>query len=142
MLMRGSFQTREVALARMVMPRSRSRSLESSARSATRWFSRNEPDCCSKRSTRVVLPWSTWAIMAILRSCIGPMGRVFGAENQNEPRGARRSRPLYSHFPPGSNRRNATKQRVKHLKLDSVPRVCLILHAGRTFHALLITHYE
>src|SRR4029078_5142052 len=25
------------------------------------------PDCCSRRSTRVVLPWSTWAMMATLR---------------------------------------------------------------------------
>jgi hypothetical protein len=25
------------------------------------------PDCCSNLSTRVVLPWSTWAIMAIFR---------------------------------------------------------------------------
>src|ERR1700731_3724866 len=116
MLMRVSFQTSEVALARMVMPRSRSRSLESNARSATRWFSRNEPDCCSRRSTRVVLPWSTWAIMAILRRFMGLAdswglwGRVFGAENQNEPRGARRSGPLYSHFPPGSNRRGAPRR--------------------------------
>ncbi len=36
MLMRRSFHTTEVALARIVMPRSRSRSLESSTRSATR----------------------------------------------------------------------------------------------------------
>ena len=52
------------------MPRSRSRSLESIARSATRWFSRKEPDCCSSRSTRVVLPWSTWAMIATLRNDI------------------------------------------------------------------------
>ncbi len=68
MLMRVSFHTTEVALARMVMPRSRSRSLESITRSATRWFSRKAPDCCSSRSTSVVLPWSTWAMMAMLRS--------------------------------------------------------------------------
>lgn len=40
-------------------PRSRSRSLESIARSATCWFSRNAPDCFSNSSTSVVLPWST-----------------------------------------------------------------------------------
>src|SRR5262245_49425640 len=68
MLMRTSFQWIEVALARIVMPRSRSRSFESSARSATRWFSRKAPDCCSRRSTSVVLPWSTWAMIATLRS--------------------------------------------------------------------------
>ena len=67
MLMRMSFHCTEAALARMVMPRSRSRSLESIARSATFWFSRNVPDCCSRRSTSVVLPWSTWAMMATLR---------------------------------------------------------------------------
>ena len=46
----------EVTLARMVMPRSRSRSLESMARSATRWFSRKAPDWASRRSISVVLP--------------------------------------------------------------------------------------
>ena len=35
-----------------------------------RWFSRKEPDCCSSRSTSVVLPWSTWAMMAMLRRFI------------------------------------------------------------------------
>ena len=58
-------------LARMVMPRSRSRSLESMARSATFWLSRKAPDCFSSRSTRVVLPWSTWAMMAMLRRFMG-----------------------------------------------------------------------
>src|SRR5262249_8695654 len=66
-LVRVPCHVSEVTLARMVMPRSRSRSLESSARSATRWFSRNAPDCCSSRSTSVVLPWSTWAMIATLR---------------------------------------------------------------------------
>ena len=86
MLMRVSCQRIEVTLARMVMPRSRSRSLESIARSATRWFSRKAPDCCSSRSTRVVLPWSTWAMIATLRkhtaeSGAGPAepGRVAAA---------------------------------------------------------------
>ena len=32
-----------------------------------RWLSRKVPDCCSSWSTRVVLPWSTWAMMAMLR---------------------------------------------------------------------------
>src|SRR6478609_2662069 len=68
--MRVSFHTTEAALARMVIPRSRSRSLESIARSTTRWFSRYAPDCCSSRSTRVVLPWSTCAMMATLRRSI------------------------------------------------------------------------
>jgi len=54
-------------LARMVMPRSFSRSLLSMTRSATCWLSRKVPDCRSNWSTRVVLPWSTWAMMAMLR---------------------------------------------------------------------------
>ena len=36
-------------------------------RSATSWFSRNEPDCQSIASTSVVFPWSTCATIATLR---------------------------------------------------------------------------
>src|SRR5262249_19326941 len=51
------------------MPFSRSRSIESSTRSATSWLARKAPDCQSMASTSVVLPWSTWATMAtFLRS--------------------------------------------------------------------------
>ena len=70
MLTRVPFQTTEVALARMVIPRSRSRSFESMARSATCWLSRNVPLCFSRQSTRVVLPWSTCAMIATLRMSI------------------------------------------------------------------------
>ena len=49
------------------MPFSRSRSLESMARSSTCWWSPNEPVCHSMASTSVVLPWSTWATIAMLR---------------------------------------------------------------------------
>ena len=31
------------------------------------WLRSSEPDCSSNLSTKVVLPWSTWAMMAILR---------------------------------------------------------------------------
>src|SRR3990167_8333718 len=55
-----------VFLARMVMPRSFSRSLESMTRSPSSLRPR-VPDCCSSLSTSVVLPWSTCAMMAILR---------------------------------------------------------------------------
>src|SRR3954454_7544807 len=65
-----------VFLARIVMPFSRSRSIESMTRSATSWFSRNAPDCQSIASTSVVFPWSTWAMMATLRRssrrCMAP----------------------------------------------------------------------
>src|SRR5262245_7694420 len=57
----------DVHLARMVMPRSRSRSLLSIACASTFWFSRKAPDCLSRASTRVVLPWSTCAMIAMLR---------------------------------------------------------------------------
>src|SRR5215210_2715682 len=56
-----------VFLARIVIPFSRSRSIESSTRSLTSWFSRNAPDCQSIASTSVVLPWSTCATIATLR---------------------------------------------------------------------------
>ena len=42
--MRLPFHSTEVALARIVIPLSRSRSLLSKARSAIVWFSRNAPD--------------------------------------------------------------------------------------------------
>ncbi len=51
----------------IVMPLSRSRSPESITRSATASLARNIPLCRSSWSTKVVFPWSTWAIMATLR---------------------------------------------------------------------------
>src|SRR5689334_17923912 len=57
----------DVFLARMVMPRSRSSAFESMTRSATCWFSRKIWLCFSIASTSVVLPWSTWATMAMFR---------------------------------------------------------------------------
>ena len=54
-------------LDRMVMPRSFSISPESMMRSLTCWFSRKVPDWRRSWSTRVVLPWSTWAMIAMLR---------------------------------------------------------------------------
>src|SRR6266581_360195 len=56
-----------VFLARMVMPRSRSSSLESITRSTTASLARKMPLCLSMASTSVVLPWSTCALMAMLR---------------------------------------------------------------------------
>src|ERR1035437_9472537 len=56
-----------VILARMVMPRSRSRSLESMTRSTCSSWAPKMPLWLSMASTRVVLPWSTWAMMAMLR---------------------------------------------------------------------------
>src|SRR5256885_2778782 len=56
-----------VFLAMIVMPFSRSRSIESMIRSGTDSFARKRPDCQSMASTRVVLPWSTWAMIAMFR---------------------------------------------------------------------------
>src|SRR5271155_541882 len=57
----------DVFLARIVMPFSRSRSIESSTRVLTSWPTRKAPDCHSIASTSVVLPWSTCATIATLR---------------------------------------------------------------------------
>ena len=54
-----------VFLARMVMPFSRSRSPESMTRSVSSSWAVNEPVWRSILSTSVVLPWSTWAMMAM-----------------------------------------------------------------------------
>ena len=66
----------EVFLARMVMPFSRSRSVESMTRSSTSWLARNAPVCQSMASTSVVLPWSTWAMIAALRSGAADMKQL------------------------------------------------------------------
>ena len=55
-LKRILFQTTEVAFANIVIPRSRSRSLLSKARSTVASFSLKAPDCFSNSSTNVVFP--------------------------------------------------------------------------------------
>ena len=74
------------------MPFSRSRSMESMTRSFTSWFSRKAPDCQSMASTRVVLPWSTWATMATLRMSLR-VGMAFvtpgSKEGRDQARGPR-----------------------------------------------------
>jgi hypothetical protein len=56
-----------VFFARMVIPRSRSSAFESITRSTTASLARNVPLWRSMASTSVVLPWSTCAMMAMLR---------------------------------------------------------------------------
>src|SRR5207342_576216 len=79
-----------VFFARMVMPFSRSRSPESMARSSTCWCSPKAPACQSILSTRVVLPWSTWATMATLRMSarvfMGMRNSLSGFRGWFEPR--------------------------------------------------------
>ncbi len=68
MLMRVPFQVMAVNFERIVMPRSRSRSFESIAQSAMTSPARNCPAWRRKPSTSVVLPWSTCAMIAMLRT--------------------------------------------------------------------------
>src|SRR5437868_11134022 len=84
MLMILSFQWTDVFFALMVMPFSFSKSMESMARSSTRSLARKTPPSFRSLSTSVVLPWSTWAIMAILRMLwfIGGRGRLLEKEVQ------------------------------------------------------------
>src|ERR1700722_2257935 len=84
MLMRVPPYSMAQFLARMVMPRSRSMSSESMTRSPTFSCAAKVPDCFRRQSTRVVLPWSTCAMIAILR-----MGRFI---SQGTKKGAQGSR--------------------------------------------------
>ena len=63
----GALQPMAVFLARIVMPRSFSISPLSMTRSSRSPRSSSVPDWRRSLSTRVVLPWSTWATMATLR---------------------------------------------------------------------------
>ena len=67
MLMWVPLHVTAVFFAMIVMPFSRSRSIESMIRSGTDSFARNRPDCHSIASTSVVFPWSTWAMIAMFR---------------------------------------------------------------------------
>ena len=53
------------------MPRSRSSGFESITHSWPGADALKAPACLRRASTRVVLPWSTWAMMATLRSGMG-----------------------------------------------------------------------
>src|SRR5262249_29567173 len=107
MLMRVPPYSMAQFLARIVMPRSRSMSLESMMRSPRRSWAAKVPDCLSRQSTRVVLPWSTCAMMAMLR-----IGRFMSVRRRlrsrdgrlaaggGEKRGAKGSRSA-RRMPPG-----------------------------------------
>ena len=60
-----SLYVTEAFLLKMVIPRSFSRSLLSMIKSPVSWLSRKTLAVCKILSTRVVLPWSTWAIIAM-----------------------------------------------------------------------------
>src|ERR1035438_7769162 len=82
-----------VILARMVMPRSRSRSLESMTRSTCSSWDPKMPLWLSMASTRVVFPWSTWAMMAILRIVVFLlfMDHVYRVQARGDSRGVQAS---------------------------------------------------
>ena len=60
----------EAFLARIVMPRSRSRGLVSMISAPTCWWARKTWPCINSASTSVVLPWSTWAMIARFRMAL------------------------------------------------------------------------
>src|SRR5262245_48420136 len=93
------------------MPFSRSRSFESRTRSFTSWFARKAPDCQSSASTRVVFPWSTWAMIARLRkSSRADMKTPFGGSLQCRWGGGRPW--IQGPPPPAGSRRAADHERV------------------------------
>src|SRR5438552_6844645 len=86
-----------VFFERMVIPRSRSSGFESMTRSFTCWLARNTPAWRSIWSTSVVFPWSTCAMMAMLRICkgLGPDGadmRGAGCEGRSIGRWSRKDK--------------------------------------------------
>ena len=130
------------------MPFSRSRSPESMTRSATSWFSRNEPDCQSIASTRVVLPWSTCATMAtFLRS--SRWARVFDTARQGSdpvygvrrpcPPAARSpARAAALRFPPAGTSRRARRGSRR----SGARRLRMLLAAVHERHAVVAEHAE
>jgi len=65
------------------MPRSRSSAFESITRSGAALRASSVPDCFRSWSTSVVLPWSTCAMMATLRSCAA--GFVLTGRDRSRP---------------------------------------------------------
>src|ERR1700736_6803362 len=82
-----------VFLAKMVIPRSRSNSLESITRSTRVSLARKVPLCLSMASTSVVLPWSTCAMIAILRIAF-VNGRVLDACRHRSRPGGRSAQSM------------------------------------------------
>ena len=112
-----------VFLERIVMPRSRSSGLESRTRSPTTWPSRKTPAWRNIWSTSVVLPWSTWAMIAMLRrgfTCVAGGPRMNPREGR-EGRSAGVSLPRRRYpSPPGPSVR--VKVRVATGAIEKGPR--------------------
>src|SRR4051794_26057204 len=123
----------EVFLARIVMPRSRSSGLESITRSWTTWFSRKAPAWRSILSTSVVFPWSTCAMMAILRICIAWKYILAKGRDSSQPR--RRARLPRARAVLSRQGRYPTPPPPRHTRCDerdsprtTTPEVCMSEH--------------
>ena len=83
------------------MPRSRSSSLLSNIKSSVCWFSRNRFPASSILSTRVVLPWSTCAMMAMfLIFCIYYLSLNLCAKLRQFIQGLSHRRSLFGRYAP------------------------------------------
>src|SRR5262245_46721563 len=108
MLMRTPSQVTVVFFARMVIPRSRSSANESITRSATFSLAQKTPVWRSITSTRIVFPWSTWTMIAMLqtsaRQCTGEDSAMTRTKTPScrAPRGASTS---HGAIPPAHQRR-------------------------------------
>src|ERR1051325_2591588 len=125
----------------MVMPFSFSRSIESMRRSScdSCWLARKVPDCLRRQSTSVVLPWSTWAMMAIFRMCCmstGPACAGSRVVSLSMPKGQARA-PRKQVLPGGRNTgENHARMRRFHGASSSEIGVARLQHGGeaRDFH--------
>src|SRR6266849_3279758 len=95
----------EVFLARIVMPFSRSRSLLSMISVPTSWLSRKVWLCFSRASTSVVLPWSTWAMIATLRMSCRRFAMVMGGREALYGLGLKDLSPVGGESLPRSSRK-------------------------------------
>src|SRR3972149_1587530 len=82
---------------KMVMPRSRSSSFESMMSSLFTSLPRFVSDCLRSASTRVDLPWSTCAMMAMFRMSIKRKAALCAARRDNRRR-KRKNQPIFDVF--------------------------------------------
>src|SRR5438552_7807069 len=107
------------------MPRSRSRSFESITRSSTCSCAAKVPDCCSSLSTSVVLPWSTWAMMAMLRRLridFPSEGRALYAMNGCVLQRTKSKLHRHGHQTTGKDRGRYGRQRQRHPRRRRIER--------------------
>src|SRR5213079_258584 len=108
------------------MPRSRSKSFESITRSMTASLARKIPLCLSMASTSVVLPWSTWAMMAMLRIFELPLLFVMYHFDRVQARGHARRIETGRHRGAPDQQQRARQQSYRGVKLDGPAEALLI----------------